>query len=136
MALLNVEDETFVMYIVVLAKPIIIPIYCSHEAQVTLSKSMETCTKYFDFSNVFSLDSAAELLAYGGINNYSINLFQDKQLFYSLIYSLGPVELEMLKIYIKTNLANNFIRHSKLLTNTPILFVQKKYSSLYLYVRY
>ena len=38
------------------------------------------------------------------------------------MYSLGPVELETMKAYIKTNLANGFIRLSKLPAGAPILF--------------
>ena len=57
------------------------------------------------------------------INNYLINLINDKQLLYSLIYNL---EFEMLKIYVKTDLANSFIRLSKLFTNASIIFIYKK----------
>lgn len=40
---------------------------------------------------------------------------------YAPIYSLGLVELKILKANIKTNLANKFIKSSKLFVNTPIL---------------
>ena len=46
------------------------------------------------------------------------------------------MELEMLKIYIKANLASGFIRPSKSPTGTPILFVRKKDGSLCLCVDY
>ena len=53
-----------------------------------------------------------------------------------LIYSLGLVELETLKIYIETNLANRFNRLSKLSTSTSIFFDQKLNKFLHLCVNY
>ena len=50
-----------------------------------------------------------KLLEYTKINNYTIKLEKDKQLFFSLIYILRLIKLKTLKIYIKTNLASNFI---------------------------
>ena len=52
-----------------------------------------------------------------------MNLLDDKQLLYSLIFSLGLVELEILKNYIKINLAYSFIRPSKSTTIVLILFI-------------
>ena len=52
------------------------------------------------------------------------------------MHSLKPIELEMLKAYIKTNLANGFIKPSKSPTNTPILFDQKSDGFLWLCVNY
>ena len=53
-----------------------------------------------------------------------------------MIYSLRPVELEILKTYIKTNLANNFIRPSKSPTGAPIFFDKKPDRSFRLCVNY
>ena len=50
-----------------------------------------------------------ELLENTGMNEYAIKLKKDEQLLFGLIYSLKLVELETLKTYIKTNLANGFI---------------------------
>ena len=47
------------------------------------------------------------------VNKYTIELEEGKQPLFGLIYSLGPVELETLKTYIETNLANGFIRPTK-----------------------
>ena len=47
------------------------------------------------------------------MNEHAIKLEKDKQLLFGPIYSLGPVELETLKTYIKTNLANGFIQPFK-----------------------
>lgn len=52
---------------------------------------------------------AAILLKHTKINNYTINLIKNKQLFYKLIYSLEIVKLKTLKTYIKTNLAHIII---------------------------
>lgn len=49
---------------------------------------------------------------------------------------LGPVELETFETYIKTNLANGFIRPSTSPAGTPILFIRTKDRILCLYVDY
>ena len=43
------------------------------------------------------------------MNDYAIKLKKSKQPLFRLIYSLGLVKLETLKIYIKSNLANGLI---------------------------
>ena len=86
--------------------------------------------KYSEFADVFSLDLASKLPKHTGINNHAIELVDGQQLPYESIYSLGPIELETLKTYIKTNLANGFIRPSKSPANAPILFDRKSNGSL------
>lgn len=54
-----------------------------------------------------------------------MELEEGKQLPYGPIYSLEPVELERLKVYIKTNLANSFIRPFKSPVEASILFDHK-----------
>ena len=82
------------------------------------------------------MENAAELPENTGINEYAIKLEKGKQPPFGPIYSLGPVELETLKIYIETNLANGFIRPSKSPTGAPILFYQKPDGNLRLCVDY
>ena len=137
-ALLNADDETFVVHVAALAEPTTIPIYSSCQAQVAILTSEETeiPAKYSDFSDIFFSDSAVELPKHTGINNHPINLLDDKQPPYNPIYSLGPLELETLKTYIEANLASSFIRPFKPLSGAPIQFVRKKDSSLRLYVDY
>ena len=77
-----------------------------------------------------------ELLENTRINEYAIKLEENKQLFFGLIYNLGSVELETLKTFIKTNLANSFIWLFKSPINTPILFNRKPDKSLRLYIDY
>ena len=127
-AAINADDKTFVVHIAALVEPTTMLIYSSCQAQVVLlmSKEIGIPAEYSDFFNVFSSDSAAELPKYIGINDHPINPLNNKQLLYSLICSLGLVELETLKIYIKANLASGFIRPFKYPIGTLILFIQKK----------
>ena len=93
--------------------------------------------KYSDFADVFSPDLASELPKHTGINHHAIELVDGcQQPPYDPIYSLGPVELETLKAYIETNLANGFIRPSKSPAGAPILFDRKSDGSLRLCVDY
>ena len=71
-----------------------------------------------------------------GINEHAIKLEEGKQPPYESIYSLGPVEFETFKTYIKTTLNNGFILPSKSLASAPILFVQKPNGSFCLCVDY
>ena len=135
---LNVDNKIFVVDVMALAEPTTIPTYPSCQAQVASSTSKETGipTEYFDFSNVFSSDSAEKLPEHNGINDYPINLLDNKQLPYGPIYNLGLVGLELWKIYIEANLVSGFIKFSKSLSGAPILFIQKKAGILRLCVDY
>ena len=79
-AVLNADEETFIGHVAVLAELINIPINPLRQAQVTALMGKETgiLTKYSDFSNVFSSDSAAELPEYNRIYDHSIDLLDDK----------------------------------------------------------
>ena len=92
--------------------------------------------EYSDFADVFSPDLAFELPEHNGINDHVIELVKGQQPPYGPIYSLGPVELETLKAYIETNLANGFISPSKSPVSAPILFDRKSDDSLRLCVDY
>ena len=59
------------------------------------------------------------IFSYIKINNHIIKLVNGQQPPYGVIYSLGSIELETLKTYIKTNLANKFIRQSKSPAGAP-----------------
>ena len=87
---------------------------------------------YAKLADVFSPDLTSKLFKYIGINNRAIKLVNGQQILYGLIYSLKPVELEILKAYIKTNLANGFIRTFKSFTKAPIFFDQKSNDFLWL----
>ena len=92
--------------------------------------------KYSDFTDVFSPDLTSKLPEHIEINNHAIELVGSQQPPYGRIYSLGPVELETLKAYIDTNLANGFIRLSKSPAVAPILSDRKSNGSFQLYVDY
>ena len=76
------------------------------------------------------MENVIKLPKYTGMNSHAIKLEKDKQPLFKPIYSLGPVKLEILKMYIKTNLANDFIRPFKSPAKAPILFDQKLNRSL------
>ena len=96
----------------------------------------EVLAEYSDYSNIFSAENAAELPENTGIYKHAIRLKRGKQLSFSPIYSLGSVELETLKTYIKTNLVNGFIRPFKSPAGASILFDRKPDGSFYLCVDY
>ena len=79
-ATLNADNKTHMMYVVAPTEATTILIYSSYQAQVASVTSEKTriSTEYFDFSNIFSLDSAAELPKHTRINNHFINLLDDK----------------------------------------------------------
>ena len=85
---------------------------------------------------MFLSSSGVKLLEYVSINNFFIILVNNKKIFYNLIYSLFLVKLEILKIYIKTNLANKFIKCFKLFICTLIVFIIKKNKILYFCINY
>ncbi len=112
----------------------------SKKAQITYLKAYKALikvpSKYSDFADIFSSKLASKLPEHIGINNHAIKLVDDWQLLYGPIYSLGFIELETLKAYIKNNLAGGFIRSSKSPAGASILFDKKPNSSLRLYMDY
>ncbi len=115
-------------------------VHPSRTAQIAHLKADEALikvsSKYAAFADIFSLKLATELSKHIGINNHAIELVDDWQPTYGPIYSLGPVELEILKAYIKNNLANGFIRPSKSSIKAPIFFDKKPNGGLRLYIDY
>ena len=70
------------------------------------------------------------------MKEHAIKLEKGKQSPFRLIYSLGLVELETLKNYIKTILANSFIQPFKSPAGASILFNRKPDKSFHLCVDY
>ena len=97
---------------------------------------MKVPGEYANFANVFSPNLVSKLSNYIGINNHAIELVDGQQLPYGPIYSQEPIELETLKAYIKINLANRFIRSSKLPVGASIFFDQKLNRFLFLCINY
>ena len=98
--------------------------------------STKISAKYSDYSDFFSAENVAELPENIRMNEHAIELEEDKQPPFEPIYSLGPMELETLKTYIETNLADGFIRPFKFPVGSLILFDRKLNKSLCLYVDY
>lgn len=71
-----------------------------------------------------------------GINEHVIELVDGKQQPYGPIYTLHPIELEILKAYIETHLKTGFFRLSKSLADASILFDKKSNRSFWLCVNY
>lgn len=77
-----------------------------------------------------------ELLENTRLYKYVIELIDGKQSSYGPIYTLSQVELETLKIYIKTYLKIEFIQHFKSPVDVLILFDKKSDDNLCLCVDY
>ena len=88
-------------------------------------------SKYF-----FLFDIIVKIFKYISINNYFIELVNNKWLFYTLIYNLGLIWSKTLKIYIKLNLISKFVKFFKLLVSNLILFIRKKDRDFYLNINY
>ena len=136
---LDINNKNFVIYIAALN--IEIPnIYLFWVVQIRLLKANKISTtifaKYFDYINIFSSKLIIKFLKYTSINNYTIELDKDKKLSYSLIYSLGLIELKMLKVYIRINLVISFIKPSKLPARILIFFDYKFNRNLRFYINY
>ena len=101
-----------------------------------LAKKVSVLAKYVDFADMFSEKLANVLPERTGVNKHVMEFEKGKQPLYGSIYSLGLVELKSLKTYIETNLANGFIRSSKLPAGAPILFIRKTNGSFYLCINY
>ena len=156
-AALDPEYETYVVYVafldvypsrrsqisgLIIKEALIasLDVHPSRRPQISGLIAEEAPTKvsaeYSDLADVFSPDLASELPEHTGINDHAIELVEGQQPPYGPIYSLRPVELETLKAYIETNLANGFIKPSKSPAGAPILFDRKSDGSLRLCVDY
>ena len=78
--------------------------------------------EYFNYNNIFLAEYIVELLEYIKINDHVTKLKKGRQLFFRLFYNLKLVELETLKTYIKSNLANDFIYFFKSPAKALILY--------------
>ncbi len=123
------KHKDFLIHIAVLSVDSGDEMHPSKRAQIAHWKADEVPikvpSKYTDFADIFSTKLAVELLKYIGINDYAIELVSDSQSLYSPIYSLGSMKLEILKVYIKNNLANGFFKLSKSLAVAPIFWNKK-----------
>ena len=154
-AALDADSKTFVVHVAIKERKEM-PVHSEKQAQIEAEDHIdaqgqsgaqvgalifnkaptEVPAKYSDYSNVFSAENAAEVPENTGMNGHAIKLEEGKQPLFGPIYSLGPIKLETLKTYIKTNLANSFIQPSKSSAGVPILFDRTPDGSLRLCVDY
>ena len=138
-AALNPKHETYVVHVTSFSSTPL-NIHLSWRPQISGLITDEAPTKipnkYADLADVFFPDLASEFPKHIGINNHVIKLVDGQEPPYGPIYSLESVELETLKAYIETNLANGFIRLFTFPAIAPILFDQKSDSFLRLCVDY
>ena len=85
--------------------------------------------KYTEFVEVFSKTKAETLAPHRSID-HAIDLVPGCQIPYGRIYNLSEVDLNTLKAYIETNLANGFIQRSSSPAAALIFFAKKKDGSL------
>lgn len=125
------------MIYITLISSIDLDVYLLQRVQIVLLKVSKAPTfiflKYADFANIFSKDLASELQKHTKINNYTINMIEEYQLSYKPIYSLKQIDIEILKIYIKTHLINDFINILNSL-QLPLSFLSKIYMEGFDYV--
>ncbi len=134
---LDKNSETFVIYVSVLKATTIYPFRATQIAVLQWDKApTEISAEYSDNADVFSSDLAMELSENTGLNEHAIELVEGKPPPYGPIYALSLVELETLKIYIKTHLKTGFIQPFKSPASAPIFFNKKPNGSLRLYVDY
>ena len=95
-----------------------------------LAKKVIILAKFSNFADLFSEKSANIFLEQIRVNQYAIKLEEGKQPPYGPIYILGSIKLKTLKTYIKTNLANGFIKASNSLAVAIILVLYKLDGSL------
>ena len=119
---LDENSKTFVIHVTFFN--LVLVIYLDKKAQIAsfFIKKVKISDKYLDFTNVFFKEKVLVVPEHGKLNQHAINLENGKQPPYGLIYSLVPVELETLKIYIKTHLKTGFIQRFKSLSSASILF--------------
>ena len=120
-AVLKPEYKTYIVHVLFFTSTLL-DIYYSQISQISSSIAknafMKVLDKYTNFADVFSPNLVSKLPKHTGINDYAIKLVNGQQTPYGYIHSLGQVELEILKAYIDTNLANNFFQLS---TSLPVL---------------
>lgn len=115
-AIINLGKKIFIVYMTYLGAEISIYLACKAQIVLLVAKKVMILIEYLGSADIFLQKLPAELSKVFDINKHSINAAPDKYSPYGKIYSLRLVELKTLKIFIKTNLANRFIRSSKFAT--------------------
>ena len=110
-AAMDEDSETFVVHVASIIETM--SIHLAREAQIAALQADKAPTKvpaeYADYVDVFFPDLVMELPENTDMNEHAIKLIDRKQPPYGPIYTLSPVELEILKAYIETYLKIGFI---------------------------
>ena len=85
-------------------------------------KKVQISVKYLNLLDVFLKEIKLVLPELTKLISFFIKFQDNKQPIDRLIHSLKSIKLKTLKIYIKTDLANNFIEISKLRIKALIIF--------------
>ncbi len=108
-----------------MSNPILVTLETSHHVPGTLKYiKSQVPEKYHSFINVF-VDKEATQLPPHQDQDIAIELEEGKTPPLSPIYSLTPMEKEVLHSYISDNLVKGFICPSTSSAASPILFVKK-----------
>ena len=141
--MMDTNNKTFVVHMAIRERekmPMHSKKQAQNKAQVEVllfnKASIEILVEYSNYSNIFSAEYLAEFPKNIKMNKHTIKLEESKQPPFGPTYSLGSVELETLKTYIKTNLANSFIWPSKFPARALILFNRKPDRSFHLCIDY
>lgn len=134
---LDEESKIFVVHVAALEAQLAeILIYLLQKALIITLKQNEVfikvSIKYSNFFNIFSAKEVLMLLKQTKLHKHIIELKHGKQPPYRSIYSLKPLELEILKTYIEIYLKTRFIQLSKSPVRASILFNKKPNCSFWL----
>ena len=126
---LGEKIKAFVVHVSFLEPKITINLVRKAQMALLLAKKVIVPAKYSDFADLFLEESANMLSEQTGVNKHATKLEEGKKSPYKPIYSLELVELKTFKIYIKTNLANSFIKAWNSPASALILFIYKPNNS-------
>lgn len=123
---LDKNVKTFEIYLATLSAALAMQVYFFCQAQVKLLITdklfVKVLSKYLDYNDIFSFDLVIRQFENSSMNEYTIELVKGKYPPYKPIYSLEPIELEILKSYIQTHLKIGFIHFFKSPAGTSIFF--------------
>jgi hypothetical protein len=91
--------------------------------------------EYKNYADVFSEKNALKLPDFTRVE-HTISIEEGKEVLFSSIYSLLANKLRVLREYLKSSLAKEWIRYSEFSAGASILFILKKDGGLQLCIDY